>query len=134
MVDWTPVLIAFAAGLPATIAAIGAFLISWRNGQKSDDIKTAIDDNTSMTELGTAKATSTAKAAATAATSAAEGIDDLKLQLNGKLEVKISEIVKSHFEPLVEAFKRHDECDQKNMKEIRDALAQLRMNNERQEA
>ncbi len=43
MIDWTIVIVAFIGGLPATIAAIAAFVASLRNAQK-------LAENTALTE------------------------------------------------------------------------------------
>ena len=41
MVDWTPVLIALAAGLPATIAAVAALIANLRTAAKVEEVRHA---------------------------------------------------------------------------------------------
>lgn len=92
MVDWTPVLVALTAGLPATIAATGAIILSWRNLRKQ--------------ESNAVVATANARAAATAASDAKAASEGLSRQFNGALDERITRIVKQHVEPLAKAIER----------------------------
>lgn len=76
-------------------------------------------DNTQKTVDGTEKATNTAA-------QAKESISEIKQALNGQLDEKIDTAIRLHTEPIVASIRAHAEQDDKNMKEIRDALGELR--------
>lgn len=121
-VDWTHVWVALIAGIPATLAAIGALLASLRNGGKADDIQTSVNANTIITKKGTEDAATAAIKAAETATKADNKITHM---LNGVLEHKITTIVKEQTQPLVEAFHEHKEQDKANMTRLEGALKDL---------
>lgn len=73
-------------------------------------VEQKVDANTKITKEGTAAAATNARAAVSAATTAAAKTEEIAEQLNGKLESKITEIVKAHTEPIVASLnelKRH---------------------------
>lgn len=82
---------------------------------KAQVVEGKIDNNTVIT-------TAASIAAATNADNAAKMAE----QLNGKLEERISSIVRRHVDPIVVVLKTHSEQDDKNMSEIRQALGELR--------
>jgi flagellar biosynthesis/type III secretory pathway protein FliH len=122
MADWTQVFVAFAIGLPATIAAVAAAVVSIRNSWK-------IDHNTKLTEQGTAAATHNAREARDAASDArasAEAMaEEVHVRLNGGLDARMVKTVKEHVDPLVKAFADHNAQDQRNMDKIEAAIKQL---------
>ena len=115
--DLTQVIVALAVGLPSTIAALGAVWASLRNSKK-------LDDNTTLTKVGT-------QAAANAAMDAKDATAALVEQLNGALDARITKIVKAHTQPLVIAFQEHNDQDQKNMERIEAALKALLVQNQK---
>ena len=94
---------------------------------KAQVVETKIDNNTKITKEGVEAAANNAQAAADAANASAAKTDALSEQLNGKLEARITAIVKEYTEPLVVMFRVHSEQDDKNMMEIRRALGELRV-------
>lgn len=85
-----------------------------------------LDKNTEITKEGTAVVVESAIAAADRASVASDKADRLLEHLNGKLEDKITRIVKSHTEPIIAVMSAHAQQDDKNMAEIREALGELR--------
>ncbi len=75
MIDWTNVIIAFIAGLPATIAAVAAFVASLRNARK-------LAENTALTE----KAVTTAAAVKTELAVHDQKRDSQMMVLEAKVE------------------------------------------------
>lgn len=110
-------------GIVTVVTTICGVITLWIKLRKSDK---KIDDNTEMTKIGSAAAVKTAAVAASAATEAAEKTDALIEQMNGKLEARITAIVRTHTEPIATAIRIHTEQDDKNMVEIRTALGELR--------
>ena len=88
-----------------------------------------LDQNTELTREGTAQASENAQIAATAANAAKETAKDVAYDLtkllNGDLDTRIHIIVKEHTVPLIRAFEEHNKQDDRNMKEIRQALIDL---------
>jgi hypothetical protein len=88
-----------------------------------------VEENTRLTKAGTEKATAAATEARDTAAAAASEAQATALTtqelLNGKLDDRIQSIVKKEVEELVRAFQAHAEQDEKNMQEIRTALAKL---------
>lgn len=99
MIDWTQVLMALAVGLPATVTAVGAILLGWHNGRK-------IDDNTIITRAGAVASAANAKVAAIAASSAESKVDDLAVQMNGKLEARVRAIIREELAEMAVNLKR----------------------------
>ncbi len=136
MIDWTNVLIAAIAGLPATIAAIGALLMGFRNSGKANVITSKLDDNTALTVMSGEAANSAsikAKVAADKAEVAAVKAEDAVIQkvglLNGiqtSLNGGLTDALAKAMVPIREEMRRHAEIDERNMQEVRDALSSLR--------
>ncbi len=136
MIDWTHVLIAAIAGLPATIAAIGAILMGFRNGNKTDAVATKLDDNTALTVMSgeaansaSIKAEVAAVKAGVAATKAEDAVVqkvDLLHGIQNSLNGGLASAIEKAIAPLKESIQQHAEIDERNMQEVRDALSQMR--------
>lgn len=134
MSTWTPqdwiiffsAVSSFLAALAATVAAFIANLAKLRG--ETNTVK--LDENTKLTVEGTQQATVNAKVAADTAQLAADKAIETKRevsnQFNGILDAKINGIVRQHLSPLERAMNSHAEQDDKNMKEIREALIDLK--------
>jgi hypothetical protein len=107
------------------LSAIAAFLAAL-NKMKGDSNSRKIDTNIALTKAGTEATVEHAKVAAVTATAAAEKASEMSNRLNGALDDKVRCIVKEYVDPLVAKFNSHIEQDDKNMREIRDALGELR--------
>lgn len=130
MGNWTPTewgmfLTALGTLITAVLSATAAFLANLAK-IKSEDNSKKIDANTDLTKEGTQEASTNAKIAASTARVAAVKASEMSDKLNGSLDAKITNIVKEYFTPLESAIKLHAEQDEKNMKEIREALGELR--------
>ena len=93
---------------------------------KAKAVEVKIDNNTQLTREGTAAAETAAKDASVAAKDASVKADTLANRLNGELDRKISAIVKEQIGPVLKQLIEHSEQDDRNMKEIRAALAELK--------
>ena len=85
-----------------------------------------LKENTKITEMGAVAATRNAITAASVAETVSKKTDLLIEQINGKLEERITTIVKVHTEPIITLIHQHADQDDKNMTEIRQALGELR--------
>ena len=96
--------------------------------QRTTDIK--LDKNTELTKYGTAQALKNAQVASVAVNEAKEAAkyasENLVQILNGSLDDRMRSIVKEHTEPIIKAFADHNEQDDRNMKEIRQSLVELK--------
>jgi hypothetical protein len=117
-------------GLPATIAAAGSVYLGWLNLRK-------IDRNTELTKVGSEAATKNTRVVVSATNIAIQKADDLSQKTDalndtlmekiyGSLDDRIRTIVREYTDPLALAFQAHAEQDDKNMREIRVALGELR--------
>ena len=111
-------------GLITVTTMIIGFLTLWLKLRYGVERK--IDVNTAMTAEQGSISTTNARAAVHAAKAAASATEALATQLNGKLDERITLIVKSHVEPIVAIIREHSAQDDKNMHEIRTALGELR--------
>lgn len=93
---------------------------------KALDVEKKIDDNTAMTQIGTHEAAINAKAAVVAAVSVSDKVDNIEERLSNNLDTKIRYIIKDYIDPLTFAIREHSEQDEKNMREIRKTLDELR--------
>lgn len=89
-------------------------------------VEKKLDNNTAITKEGQQIAAIAVKAAAATASNAAQKAEALSQQLNGKLDTKITTVVKEYITPIVAMIKEHSTQDEKNMEEIRKALAELK--------
>ncbi len=125
MIDWTQVLVALAAGLPATIVAAGALVTSWRNSNKTDAVGVKVDDNTKITRaVGVAAVTNaqTAATSAAAAKSATESMaQDVKKKLNGGIDAAVKEAV----DPIQKILADPAATDEQITKEVNAKLERL---------
>ena len=138
VVDWTQVLVTLAIGLPLSLPAIGTFILSLRNGWKTDAVTKAVigtpatvdtpavagladkvDHNTAIT-VGAKNQVVSAVVEQMSASN--DGFDSIAKSLNGGLDAKIKKVVQEEVAVLHEAFKLHGECDDKNMKMIGDRM------------
>ena len=83
--------------------------------KKTEIVEAKLDNNTVITKAGNMAAASAVVTATTVANAAANSIDSIASQLNGKLEDKIISIVKSHTEPIL-----------KSVDEIRKSVSDIR--------
>lgn len=118
-------------GVVTIVTLIIGFLTLWiklRYGveHKANEIEKKVEENTAVTKESQVQAIRSAKSAVVAATQAAERTDAIAQQLNGKLDEKIMAIVKLHLEPVYAMIKAHIEQDDKNMREIRQTITELR--------
>lgn len=67
---------------------------------RSKSVEKKVDANTAITAAGTIAAASNAEAAVQAANAAASKTDEISERLNGKLEQKMTDIVKEQMEPI----------------------------------
>lgn len=114
---------ASAAADAATDAVATATITAQKHAQT---LERKIDENTQVTIDGTQAAKVSAKLAAVNAAEAKVTTDQMAAQLNGKLDLKVRDIVRETLEPFIAAFRIHAEQDEKNMLEIRTALGELR--------
>lgn len=84
-------------------------------------VKEKLEENTAITKAGAVAATANAKAAAGAAAEAREAAQVLASKLNGGVDVAIEAAVK----PLRDALQDHVLAHERDMKEVRTALAAL---------
>lgn len=122
-----PAIATIVTGLVTITTMIVGFLTLWVKLRYG--VESKITANTELTRAGTATATANAKIAASAASIAAEKAvlteNKITSMLNGELDTRMRGIVKESFDVLNTTFSAHAEQDDKNMKEIRDALSGL---------
>ena len=90
--------------------------------KKAKEVEDKLDNNTELTKAGTASATSNAIIAAHNSAIAATKAEQVARQMNGLLDERITVIVKTHTDSLLEALKLHIAQDEHNMAEIRKSL------------
>ena len=93
---------------------------------KAQVVERKVDNNTELTKAGTAAAATNAKIAANTAAEAKEAANQIAERFNGKLEDRITAVVKAQIEPIAVVMRLHAEQDDRNMREIRQALDELR--------
>lgn len=116
--EWAAFLTALGTFVSVLLSAVAAFKANLAK-IRSEANATSIAENTKLTKDGTEAAAANAKAAADTAGVAAQKTEELRSQLNGKLESVIERIVKIHTEPLAKAFDDHKV-------EIRNAIVDLK--------
>lgn len=118
------------SGVITVVGMIVGFLTMWIKLQhagakaeeaavKAEEVEKKIDNNTAITRAGTASAASAARVAADKAI-------ELAKQMNGALDQRIRDIVKEHTDQLVKAFTDHSEQDDRNMKDLKQVLVDLK--------
>jgi DNA anti-recombination protein RmuC len=127
--DWTPAewaafLTALGTFVSAALAAVAAFCANLAK-IRSEANTAKIDENTALTQAGTKTAADNAKVAATTAAEAKTAAQALHQQFNGSLDDRINSVVKAHTDPLIQRFDEHNDQDERNMLEIRNALIDL---------
>jgi len=117
--DFTQIILAFLAGLPATIAAIGALIVSVRGNKKIDDntkvtIKAASETRTEAINAAShvaSQAVAAAKQVAQTAGATQDAIQGLTSAVNGRMDKQIqTEKDASFLEGKMESFK-HEVAD-----------------------
>lgn len=123
MENWTPeqwisLSVALATMVAAILGAVGSFLAKLR--ADSNDVK--IDENTALTKAGTDAAATNAKVAANTAAEAKTVAEAVHSKLNGGLDERMKAIANEALIPIIKSMQEHQDQDEKNMLEIRNAI------------
>lgn len=121
-------------GFVTVVTILVGFLTTWvklkygeeRADKKATEVERKVDANTALTRAGTERAATNANVAASAAGEAVKKVEEIVVQLNGRLEDRIIAIVKAYIEPMTTALHQHAIKDDENMAEIRYVLDELR--------
>jgi hypothetical protein len=122
--DWVMFFTAVGTLVTAVLSAINVFINNLIKIRGEINTK-KLDENTKITKDGTDAAAVNAKVAANTAAQAKIATEDLAGKLNGSMDSRISTIVKEHLEPISVKLDDHVVQDDKNMKEIMNALKAL---------
>lgn len=103
--DWTHIVIALIAGLPATIPALVAAILSLRNNTKIDIATKKVDENTQITTTAKVEAKEAAHDVAVSAANAAKEVANVASKKVTETMSEVKNVVNGRMDELIEAAK-----------------------------